>query len=81
MITNKSKQLMSRGLTAIHSHSGLERELKFPKYTVLVDACYASTFYKYGVDTTPFRYNGVEYIKVPILDFVKAGGLFKNLDC
>ena len=71
---------MSRGMTVIHSHSGLERELKFPKHYVLVDACFASSFHKYGMNTTPFKYLNTEYIKVGILDFVKVGGIFKNLN-
>lgn len=72
---------MSRGLTVIHSHSGLEREIKFPKHYVLVDACFASTFHKYGMNTIPFKNQNIEYIKVKILDFVKVGGVFKNLYC
>lgn len=70
---------MSVGLTVLHSHSVLECELKFPKHIVLVDATYASVFHKRGVNTTPFRYNSIDYIKVPILEFVKAGGIFKGL--
>ena len=70
---------MSHGLQQLHSHSGLERDLKFPKHTVLCDASFASVFHKDGIDTIPFKYNGVEYIKVPILAFVHAGGQFKNL--
>ena len=72
---------MSRGLTVIHSHSGLEREIKFKKKYVLVDDCFASTFHKYGMNTIPFKNQNIEYIKVNILDFVKVGGVFKNLDC
>ena len=64
----------------MHSHSGLERELKFPKRIVLVDASFASTFHKYGINTVPFKYANVDYIKVLISDFVKVGGVFKNLD-
>lgn len=70
---------MSRGVTVLHSHSILECTLHFPKHIVLVDACYASMFHKNGVDTVPFRYCSVDYVKVPILDFVKAGGIFKAL--
>jgi hypothetical protein len=72
---------MSKGLTVIHSHSGLERNLKLPKYVVLVDANFASVFHKYGIGTKPYKYNNVDYIKVRTLDFVKVGGVFKNLDC
>ena len=70
---------MSHGLLQLHSHSVLERDLKFPKHIVLVDACFASVFHKNGIDTVPFKCNGIEYIKVPILAFVHAGGHFKNL--
>ena len=64
----------------LHSHSGLERDLKFPKHTVLVDASFASTFHMNGINTTPFRYRGVDYVKVPTLAFLQFGGQFKNLD-
>ena len=69
---------MSKSYHAVHSHSGLERELKFPKHIVLVDAEFATVFHKYGFDTVPFKYNNMDYIKVRILDFVKVGGMFKN---
>lgn len=71
---------MSQGITQLHSHSGLEGALNFPKHIVLVDAMFASQFHKRGVNTIPFKHNGVEYIKVPILEFVKEGGFFKHLD-
>ena len=68
---------MSHGLNILHSHSGLERDLKFPKHTVLIDTQFGHLFHK---DTcVPFKYNGVEYLKVNILQFVKNGGIFKNL--
>lgn len=68
---------MSHGLTQLHSHSGLEGDLKFPKHTVLIDAQFGHLFHK---DTcVPFRYNGIDYFKVNILQFVKNGGVFKNL--
>ena len=68
---------MSHGINTLHSHSGLERELKFPKHTVLVDAEFARLFHKDLVK--PFKYNGIDYIQVNISMFVKAGGIFKNL--
>ena len=71
---------MSKGLEKLHSHSGLERDLKFPKHTVLVDASFASVFHKSGIETIPFRYNGLEYVKVSVLAFIHAGGQFKNLN-
>lgn len=68
---------MSQGLNKLHSHSGLERELRFPKHTVLIDAKFKHLFL---ADTiTPFVYNKVEYYKVPVLSFINKGGVFKNL--
>jgi len=66
---------MSTKYDTLHSHSGLERMLNFPKHLVLIDV-------KYGPDfdvKESFSYNGKEYYKVPIIDFVKHGGMFKNL--
>jgi len=68
---------MSHGLIYLHSHSGLERFLAFPKHIVLVDAEFEELFPKDVVE--PFRYNKVDYVKVPILMFVDKGGVFKNL--
>lgn len=66
---------MAKETTFLHSHSGLERDLKFPKHTVLVDEEFGDRF----IEKKPFRYHGVDYIKVPILSFVNQGGVFKNL--
>jgi len=59
----------------LHSHSGLEREIKFPKHIVLIDEDFCDMF--------PIRekmvYNKKVYYKVPILDFIRNGGRFKNL--
>ena len=68
---------MSHGLTFLHSHSGLERDLRFPKHTVLVDAKFAHMFS--GEPCVPFIHKSLEYVKVNILAFVKKGGVFKNL--
>lgn len=68
---------MSVGVTYLHSHSKLENILNFPKRIVLVDAQYRNMFLDCCVET--FNYNKVNYIKVPILTFVKRGGIFKNL--
>lgn len=68
---------MSHGLTFLHSHSGLERNLRFPKRTVLVDAKFAYMFS--GEPCVPFTHDRIEYVKVNILSFVKKGGVFKNL--
>lgn len=69
---------MSQGVPFLHSHSGLERDLNFPKHTVLVDAIYASRFE--DVPTTPFMHGKRKYLKVNILAFVHKGGRFKNLN-
>lgn len=68
---------MSHGLNFLHSHSGLERELRFPKHTVLVDAKFANMFD--GEKCVPFVHNRVEYVKVNTLSFANKGGVFKNL--
>lgn len=68
---------MSKGMNSLHSHSLLEREVDMPKHFVLVDAEYKNAFY--DVEVKPFRYAGVEYIKVPTLAFVNRGGTFKAL--
>ena len=68
---------MSHGLTYLHSHSALERELRMPKHLVLIDAKFPSASISDSV--IPFKYRGVEYYKVPILSFVNKGGVFKNL--
>lgn len=68
---------MSAGHNYLHSHSGLERELHFPKHTVLVDTKYADTFC--DCITEPFKYKKAEFLKVNILTFVMKGGVFKNL--
>ena len=68
---------MSHGLNFLHSHSGLERDLRFPKHTVLVDAKFAHMFS--GEPCVPFTHNRIEYGKVNILSFANKGGVFKNL--
>lgn len=68
---------MSYGKDYLHSHSGLERNLRFPKHTVLVDAKFAHMFS--GEPCVPFTHNRIEYVKVNILSFTNKGGVFKNL--
>lgn len=70
---------MSQGITYLHSHSWLERELRFPKHIVLVDAEYKEIFENSLIPIEPFKHGGVIYYKVPILSFVYKGGVFKNL--
>ena len=60
----------------LHSHSGLERDLKFPKYTVLVDVWFADMF---GMkESDAIKINEHKYLKVNTLAFANAGGRFKN---
>ena len=66
---------MSHGKDYLHSHSGLERELKFPKHIVLVDEKYGHLF----TNPIPFVKGGISYCKVSISEFVHNGGVFKNL--
>ena len=68
---------MSDGHNYLHSHSGIEREMHFPKDTVLVDEKYEDLFG--GEPVNKFLYKKKRYIKVNILSFVKKGGVFKNL--
>lgn len=68
---------MSNGHNYLHSHSALERELKFPKHTVLIDEKYAEIFG--GEPCKEFVYKKRTYYKVNIYSFVKKGGVFKNL--
>lgn len=65
-------------MDVLHSHSGLEKALNFPKHIVLIDASFGSMFNPNVI--VPFRANGKDYYKVDILLFVKAGGQFKNFD-
>lgn len=67
---------MSQKMDVLHSHSGLERELKFKKHTVLVDEKFKVLFLEDTIE--PFKYKGVNYYKVPILSFANKGGIFKN---
>lgn len=67
---------MSQRKDVLHSHSGLERELKFKKHTVLVDEKFKGLFLDDTIE--PFKHGGVNYYKVPILSFVNKGGIFKN---
>lgn len=59
----------------LHSHSALECELKFPKNKVLVDIQYGEKF----PDKEMLVHDRTKYYIVPIMDFVKAGGIFKRL--
>lgn len=67
---------MSYGKDYLHSHSGLERNLRFPKHVVLVDEKYAYMF----SEAKPFSHNNIVYYRVPTMEFVRKGGVFKNLE-
>lgn len=67
---------MSLKMGLLHSHSGLEREMKFPKHFVLVDAQFKNMFIENNIK--PIAYNGHTYYQVPTMAFVRKGGLFKN---
>ena len=68
---------MSAGIRYLHSHSALERDLKFPKNTVLIDTGYGDMF---GDESKkPFTYKGRDYYKVNTLNFWRKHGVFKNL--
>ena len=69
---------MSLNVEYMNSHSGLERELNMPKHLVLVDAQFAGRFIGKGIKTTPFEYLKIKYAKVPTMQFVNLGGIFKN---
>lgn len=61
----------------LHSHSGIEREMKFDKNVVIVDEKYEELFG--GEPIEEYIYNKKRYIKVNIMSFVQKGGVFKNL--
>lgn len=55
----------------------MERDMGFPKHFVIVDAVFSESLK--GEKIVPFSRNGRNYLKVPILAFVKHGGVFKNM--
>lgn len=77
MTRREANRDMSRGISILHSHSGLERELKLPKHIVVIDPCFIDMFE--GVKVQGFTHNGGSYYKVPVDAFIKNGGIFKNL--
>ena len=66
---------MSQGIIGLHSHSILERDLKYPKHIVLVD----SKFSKLFKEKKRVTIKKIPYFQVSIQDFVKKGGVFKAL--
>lgn len=75
---------MSKGMTSLHSHSGIERELKMPKHLVLVDEEYEDSIIsdsiRESIKFKKIKYKQRTYLEVPIMMFVKNGGIFKNLN-
>lgn len=64
---------MSKTITQLHSHSILEHGLELPKNIVLVDERFGEMFHvKYSL-----KYKKSTYYKVPIMDFIRNGGVFK----
>ena len=71
-----NSRVIRKAVIELHSHSGLENALGFPKSAVLVDYEYFDVFKDKGM--TLFKYNGKNYLKVRTIDFVNAGGKFRN---
>lgn len=74
---------MSTGENRMHSHSGLEKELEYPKRYVIVDKSFRDSFSAKDIleEFSLIREGRkIEYIKVPVLEFIKKGGIFKNLN-
>lgn len=72
---------MSDNINYLHSHSAIERSQKKTlndKAHVLIDTRYASLFPKDLCEE--YKYNGVTYLSVPTVLFLKRGGVFKNLN-
>jgi hypothetical protein len=67
---------MSQGINYLHSHSAIERDLNLPKRVVLVDEKFGEMFRV----TRSFEYKNKVYYKVPVMEFVRKGGAFRNLD-
>lgn len=72
---------MSTGEIQLHNHSGLEKEIRFPKRFVLVDTSFRDRFNPNRIENFSTTINGkkLNFIKVPTLDFIKKGGVFRNL--
>lgn len=65
-------------ILGLHSHSGLERDLRMPKHIVLIDEEFVELFF--DCPKNKFKHGGKTYYKIPILSFVHKGGIFKNLN-
>lgn len=69
---------MSSNISYLHSHSGIEREVRMQKRFVLVDEKYKGMFSDCGTEVVPFFYQNKKYYQVPIMAFVNNGGIFRN---
>lgn len=69
---------MTANFKRLHSHSGIEKKLLFPKNIVLIDKEYVHLFPSEQVSKNV--YNQTEYYRVPIMSFVRKGGVFKNFE-
>ena len=69
---------MTANFRHLHSHSGLEKKLLFPKNKVLVDKDFLHLFSNKQAEK--FVYKQMEYYRVPIMAFVMKGGVFKNFE-
>lgn len=67
-----------RGLAYLHSHSGIERELKVKKRFVLIDEEFKHMFIDIEDSVSPIVYDKKTYYLVPIMSFIHKGGVFKN---
>ena len=75
---------MERTDAFIHSHSGLEKTLHDKdianKSHVLVDEIYEEFFTEHLPKIKRLRVGEVTYLKIPILTFVRCGGVFRAFE-
>lgn len=70
---------MSQRIPYLHSHSAYEREKKFPKDKVLIDERFKPMFEERHLFVEDYMPESKQFCVVRILDFVKLGGVFKNV--
>ena len=63
-------------MRVLHSHSGLEREMRMDQGHVLIDDRFKELFSQ--IKTEKMKCRGKVYHKVPVMAFVMLGGYFKN---
>ena len=69
---------MASYVDGLHSHSGLEGAMGYPKHLVLVDERFEDLFLKNNIKPMRIALNNKTYLRVPIMAFVRLGGQFKN---